>query len=474
MSEAQLLPQLFGEAADRAPRSPAVTVGGTTYDYASLAGAVATRAADLGSSSVRTVELDEGFASVVDLLAALTTAYVVAVCGHDDARRMRSVTECLAPEIGTEPSVVFPTSGSSGEPKLVCHSHRTLSAALDNTLELRREQIGDEATLALTVIPGMPLWSISGFNVLELTLFTGGHLVMSGTAAADVLDAIERYGVTNIGVPPIMLRALVREQRRRPRTLESLLLIGIGAGPVDPALAREVENAFGCNVATAYGSTEIGGAALMPRYVDPLDVRTGSVGRALPGIETAVDGRGELRVRSNSMMRGYITAQGALTPHPRGSWYSTGDLANVDDAGNWHVIGRLDDQILRGGRLIDPRPIEATLARDPTVDSAAVVGIASRVPGEQDVWAAYTDAIGAEQDDGDTRSRLRKLCHDALPPHNRPRRIVRVDEIPLRRDGSPHRPAVRELLLGRGEEVAAGGVVEPVRDIGGQQTEVLD
>jgi acyl-CoA synthetase (AMP-forming)/AMP-acid ligase II len=466
VSTERLLPRLFADAAARHPAAPAVTQGGATTSYATLAGMVRERArvfARDGQSATALV-LDDTLTSVVNLLAALTVADVIVLRGREHGAVDSEDVRRYDPDVSTVPSVVFPTSGSTGAPKLVCHSHTTLALALRNTLTLRSQQLGidpastaerpladalstliaDGRQLTLTVVPGMPLWSISGFNVLELTLLTGGHLVLCDTTSpSEVLDAIERMHVTNIGVPPIMLRGLAREQRRRPRNVDTLLLIGIGAGPVDAAFAREAEDVFGCHVAAAYGSTEVGGAALMPAFDDPTTVRTGSVGRALPGVEIAVDGTGELLVRTDSIMRGYIDGTGRLVPHDRDGWYRTGDLARIDDAGNAHITGRIDDQILRGGRLIDPAPIEATLERHPAVQRAVVVGVPSRVPGEQDVWAACVCSSPVSEA---TPADLRQLCRDTLAPSNRPRRIVCVPEIPLRRDGSPHRAGVRDLL----------------------------
>ena len=132
-------------------------------------------------------------------------------------------------------------------------------------------------------------------------------------------------------------------------------------------------------------------------------------------------------------------------PHDRDSWYRTGDLVEFDDAGNAHILGRRDDQIVRGGRLIDPVPIEVTLERHPEVQRAVVVGVPSRVPGEQDLWAACvcTSPAGTASS---TTVELFELCRDSLPPSSRPRRIVCVPDIPIRRDGSPHRPAMRARL----------------------------
>jgi acyl-CoA synthetase (AMP-forming)/AMP-acid ligase II len=472
VSAGRLLPQLFVDAAARHPEAPAVTHGGETVSYATLATAVAARAHELGQERVgrwgRALVLDDDLASIVELLAAMAVGDGILLGGREHEAAVVERARHWRAEITDEPSVVFATSGSSGAPKLVCHSHTTLAAALRNTLTLRNQQLGhqppasqvlaDELStvisagphVPLTVVPGMPLWSISGFNLLELTVLTGGHLVLCDvTSPSELLDSIERARVTNIGVPPILLRGLVREQRRRARDVDTLVLVGIGSGPVDPAFARAAEDVFECAVITAYGSTEIGGAALMPRFDDPPAVRTGSVGRALPGVEIAVDSTGELQVRSDSVMRGYVDTEGRLEPHDRRSWYRTGDLVEIDDAGNAHILGRVDDQILRGGRLIDPVTIERALERHPDVQLAAVVGVPSHVPGEQDVWAA---CVCSGADPASAPADLVQLCRDALPPPSRPRRIVCVAEIPLRRDGSPHRPEIRDLLLRRSQE----------------------
>ena len=387
---------------------------------------------------VRGLVLDESLDAVVELLAALSSDDTVLLGGPEHELAPAPPVATWHADVGAVPSVVFRTSGSSGEPKLVCHSHSTLATALDHTLAMRDAQLGGAAP-ALTVVPGMPLWSISGFSVLGLTLCTGGHVVLGDpTSPAAMLDTIERHEVNNLGVPPILLRGLVREQRRRPRATDSLLLIGVGAGPVDAALARDAEQVLGCLIATVYGSTEVGGAALHAA-VRRSARRAHRLGRArIAGIEIAVDATGELLVRTDSLMRGYIDASGELVPQAREGWYATGDLATIDDAGNVHILGRVDDQILRGGRLIDPVPIEAALERHRSVQRAAVVGVPSRVPGEQDLWAACVLVSGAP-------TRAPRPSSSSCAASRFPRRAGRVASCPCptSRCGVTARPIAR-------------------------------
>jgi acyl-coenzyme A synthetase/AMP-(fatty) acid ligase len=437
-----------------------------SWSYRELEDRVDRAAARFTIGAATTLALGSDAGSVALLFGALAASSRVVLHGPEHAGQVPRV---VAPTPADDALVVLPTSGSTGDPKWVAHTHETIAGALRNTLVLRRQPLGfDEETLrgraleealdalvlaepslTLTVIAGMPLWSISGFNVVQLTLLTGGQLVLCPSEPAAVLDAIERSAVTNIGVPPILLRGLLREQRRRPRDLSSLIVAGVGGGPLDPALARAVEAELGCLVMTAYGSTELGGAALMPRFDDAVAVRTETVGRPLPGVDARLadarghDRVGELVVRTASCMVGYVGHDGVVTPTARDEFLATGDLASVDRDGNVRVVGRVDDQILRGGRLIDPAPIEAVLEQHAGVERAAAVGVPSRVPGEHDIWVAYTPALGAAVDD----RALRELCHASLPAFSRPRRIVVMIDLPRRRDGSPHRRAVLARLL---------------------------
>src|SRR5262249_18547909 len=119
-------------------------------------------------------------------------------------------------------------------------------------------------------------------------------------------------------------------------------------------------------------------------------------------------------------------------------WLDTGDLASQDGDGRLRLHGRADHTILRGARRVDPTLIESALEAHEAVDRAAVTGVPSRVPGEQDVVALVV--ARAPTSPADPRRPVRHRLGAQLTPQ----RVTFVDELPWTPDG-----AIRRHLLGR-------------------------
>ena len=170
-------------------------------------------------------------------------------------------------------------------------------------------------------------------------------------------------------------------------------MVGLGGGSVDPLLPAQIESAFGCIATVGYGSTELGGPALMARAGDAQPIRWRSVGRPLPGVEVRIGDapmEGSLEVRSPARALGYVRDDHFEAFDSE--WLLTGDLAHADADGNVTILGRADALIVRGGRNVDPTSIEQRIAQHDDVVDVAVVGVPSRVSGETDVAALIVPA----------------------------------------------------------------------------------
>jgi acyl-CoA synthetase (AMP-forming)/AMP-acid ligase II len=377
--------------------------------------------------------------------------------------------------LAVRPALVLLTAGTTGRPKAIVHGHTGLAWALWNTASVADRVLGREApppptaeSLAADLreraaggdppmgfYTGMPWDTISGITVLHRALLLGDTLVAaSGAFDLDELTELVTSGsVHNLALAPFMARALVRRLRHDPRPVEGLLSAGIGGAPVGADLVVEAERRLGCVVNVGYGSTEAGGALAMGDPRAPLDVRATTVGRPLATVELrlAPDAGdpvvGRLHCRTPAAMVGSLEDGRVDGP---GEWLDTGDLGSWDDDGNLRLHGRADHTILRGARRVDPALIETALETHTAVDRAAVTGVPSRVPGEQDVVALVVAQAPT------TAADLRQHVRRRLGPQLTPQRVTFVDELPRTPDGAVRRHLLGRLVAGTGPGTAQG------------------
>lgn len=359
--------------------------------------------------------------------------------------------------------VILQTSGTSGAPKKVLHSVVGLASGVINTLSVEAELthapipsdpedlslLRDRKPHGIRLISGMPVTTISGLSMLNRTLAMGESTVFADRAKTQELwDLLCSPDTSSAGLTPSTAQRLLRTVETASPVHPSLLSIGIGGARVEAGLARDLESRFGCPVTAGYGSTELGGVAVMSRPWDPAEQRWSTVGRPLQFVEVrlvpAAGGLQELHVRSAASMVGTLSSDDMLTPADH--WVSTGDAASRDHLGNLQIVGRLDYVIQRGGRRIDPARIENVLCGHPAVTAAGVVALPSRVPGEEDIYALVE--LNAEVGPRE----LHDTCRAELEPTEIPRRVYRVPTVPLTEDGSPRRAELPDLLSAARQE----------------------
>jgi long-chain acyl-CoA synthetase len=154
------------------------------------------------------------------------------------------------------------------------------------------------------------------------------------------------------------------------------------------------------------------------------------------------DDTGELALHHPGLCEGYLDASGRISPLPTSDgFFRTGDSACRRADGNIVIGPRSSDLIIRGGRNIDHLRIERVLDACPGVVRAAVVGVPSAVPGEEDVVAV----VEAEGDDTDLAA-LRRYARAQLAAGERPQRFVRVEHLPTTPDREVRRSALRSMI----------------------------
>lgn len=268
-----------------------------------------------------------------------------------------------------------------------------------------------------------------------------------------VLQYIERERCTTLyGVPTMFLAEL--EQLEQHSFDMSSLRTGIMAGALcpEPLMRRVMDRMNLTELAIAYGLTEASpGITLTPR-LDSVELRTQTVGVALPevevkivdpatGDECAPDTSGELCCRGYNVMKGYYDNPNATADAIDGDgWLHTGDQATLDRAGYVRITGRIKDVIIRGGENIAPKEIEDLLRTNSKIADVYVYGVPDERLGE-DVAAA----IKLTQAETATADEIREFCNGRIARFKIPRHIRFVDSFPMTASGKVQKFKLREM-----------------------------
>ncbi|MDI7275123.1 MAG: class I adenylate-forming enzyme family protein [Anaerolineae bacterium] len=412
--------------------------------------------------------------------AAPVCRLIVAGAGVDDALSLSDLMAAPAAPLAPTPAApddlvaILYTSGTTGLPKGVMHSHRGLISPVVASLRLRRmwlrkptpAQLARMAGLLarygtrllqaagrpqtfLTAIGGH---AIAGIEAMLQALLMGDRLVlMPRFHPVEALRLIERERVTVLIAPPLALSLLVRLRDLERYDLSSLLICGTGSAPCPAELARQVQERFGCAIHIGYGTTEVGGGISATSVEDSAERQAETVGRAMSGMEVRVVDEerrplppgqvGELACRSESRMLGYYRAAD-LTQEvlDEEGWYYTGDLAVMDEQGFIRIVGRKKDLIIRGGQNIYPEEIEQFLARHERIREAAVVGVPGP-SGDERVWAYVLPEEGGEL----SAQEVLQYCRTGLEAFKIPDQVRLVSELPRSGLGKVQKTALRAM-----------------------------
>jgi acetyl-CoA synthetase len=230
--------------------------------------------------------------------------------------------------------------------------------------------------------------------------------------------------------------------------------------PLNPEAVEWSLEAFGKPFHDNWWQTETGG--IMIANFPSMEVRPGSMGKPVPGVEAAIVERaaegvrvvetpmamGELALRPGwpSMMRGYLNQEERYRKCFVGGWYLTGDLAMRDADGYFWFVGRADDLIKSAGHLIGPFEVESALMEHPAVAEAAVIGLPDPAAGEI-VKAFVVPKMGFAVDEA-LRRELQGHARKRLGPAIAPKAIVFRENLPKTRSGKMMRRLLKARELG--------------------------
>ena len=281
------------------------------------------------------------------------------------------------------------TSGTTGEPKGVMHTHNTLLATVRAVIDhigIRPEQVN----LVIS-----PVGHQTGFLWgLLVTLMTGGTCIFQDRwDPAVAVEMISREGVTTIAGATPFLRDLTYAPNLAPEKVKTLQTFITAGAPIPSVVAQDAVTRLGCKVHSAWGMTEYGIGTAVGEG-DPEEKAATSDGRPVPGAEIRVvdeQGRpaapsqeGDLQIRGPGLFAGYYKrpdlTENSFSPD---GFLRTGDRAREDREGFIRLMGRTKDIIIRGGEKISVAEIEEMLYAHPKIKDVAIVAMPHERLGEQ-------------------------------------------------------------------------------------------
>lgn len=334
------------------------------------------------------------------------------------------------------------TSGTTGFPKGVMHSHRVIGNMSDAAARLRL----DERDVAVMYLP---LFHIFALAATVTFMVRGAAMVlMEVFDAAGSLDLMEQERATlAYGVAPHYL-----DQIRHPSFAErdlSTLRLCLSPGSAD--LVRTVSEHMAPAI-SVYGMTETTSMTSLGEIGDPLELRAETVGRALSrsrikvvderGEEVAPGVVGQLLVKGPPVMRGYYKMPEATAEAIVDGWFHTGDAVSVDAEGYLRFVGRIKEIYKVGGENVDPIEVESVLMRHPAVAFACAQGVPDERMGE--VGLAHVTVLSGHSLDVEE---LRAFARGQLAAFKVPRHVVVVDELPMTASGKVRKFVLREQFL---------------------------
>lgn len=273
------------------------------------------------------------------------------------------------------------TSGTTGRPKGVLHTHNTGPATLRRAFLHWSQREGDAVLMA------SPVTHITGFSYgMELPLCFGTRTVfMERWNAAEALDIIEREQISaSMGATPF-LHELLCEAERTGRRLPSLRIFACGGAEVPPALIRKTSEVLDhCRAFRVYGSSEAPLVTLGFLGDDQMDLAAATDGEIVHYEVRVVDdeGRvlpdeqeGEIRVRGPARCVAYASSQQTAESFDAENFFATGDLGRITADRAIVITGRKKDLINRGGEKVSAKEVEDILHQHPAIEEAAVVAM---------------------------------------------------------------------------------------------------
>jgi acyl-CoA synthetase (AMP-forming)/AMP-acid ligase II len=337
------------------------------------------------------------------------------------------------------------TSGSTGMPKAIAISHE---------MEMNRYgrylfAFGDSFVACSRFFSDMGLGQSTCFRLLIYVLSRGGTFFFPGADPMDSLQTFELYKVQGLFASPGGLSGILKFYEANAAFRSGFDVIIAAGSPLPKTLSERVRARLGSNLVFFYGAAEIAAIAAAPAHA--VAEVPGAVGHVFPGVTVEIvdeSGRalprgqeGSLRVRSPTMVDGYLGDPEQTRASFRDGFFHPGDLGHLTQDGMLVISGRDKEVLNLGGAKIRPQLVEDVLAAVASVDQAAVVGMPNSL-GIDELWALIVPRSPLDE------PALRAHCRERLSTLFCPVRFVTVDRLPRNQNGKIDRSRLRDLAIG--------------------------
>ncbi|MFC4799797.1 long-chain fatty acid--CoA ligase [Neobacillus sp. GCM10023253] len=345
----------------------------------------------------------------------------------------------------TDPLAMIYTGGTTGKPKGVVLSHRSILWNGINSI------LSWGLTDQDVTVNYMPMFHTGGLNALSIPILMMGGTVVIGDHfdAAEAVESINRYQCTIILLVPTMYHMLIQSEEFKSSHFPSMKIFLSGAAPC-PMQIYEAFQKKGLAFKEGYGLTEAGPNNF---YISPEEaqIKRGSVGKPMMfnsitlektnGREATANEVGELLIRGKHAFSFYWNNEQATNETMTDGWIRTGDLARRDEQGYYYIVGRKKDMIITGGENIYPLEIEHWLAEHPAIEEAAVIGL----PDEK--WGEVVAAFIVFKEWSITDDELKTYCEAKLGRYKIPKKFIQVNELPKTHVGKIDKKKLKEMAI---------------------------
>lgn len=367
---------------------------------------------------------------------------------------LESSEPCVVDIEETDLATILYTSGTTGKPKGVMHSHRTLYFNMQNTMF--HLHASDQDVLLHT----LPMFHVNGWGTpFSFTAVGAKHVMLRKIDPPLIHALIQKEGITVACMAPTVLNMLINEPRFHSEKLEGPMRVVIAGSAPPTAFVRTVEQQLGWEFIQVYGMTEC--APLIT--VSPIKHhlrdeeeetrfrRKAKAGIPMLNVEIRVvddedrdvprDGQsiGEVIARGNMVMVGYWKQPEATAAAIVDGWYRTGDMATIDAEGYIDIVDRKKDIIISGGENISSIEVEGLLYEHPAILEAAVVSVPHEKWGEVP-FAIIVPRPGMTVDEEE----LHRFCRERMAAFKCPKGFQIVDELPKTASGKIRKVELRQ------------------------------